>query len=295
MTLSVSSPGYSNITLSDERVIKLLSEDKSGALYMGPWDKLRDRFRPEKKADVLAALWDFMHPQDAPAMAGASEQVATYNRASEAFNRLASLCETKVTPRRTVLVDGVTVQVTFSLGEQKVALYQFTAAPSFSGSGGPDLRVADLTGADFGESDLSRADLSWADLSGAHLSGANLAEAILAGADLTVATLTGATLTGADLRWADLSWANLTGADLSKARLSGTDLRRTNLMKANLLGAEMTDAIIRTRYSSYANENFGSEYAQVPNFAGAIMPDGTTFSGIFVGNLVSSAPYDGDV
>lgn len=52
-------------TLSESRIERMLNSDnKKDAIYMGLWDKFKDFFRSEKKADVLSNLYDLLHPVD---------------------------------------------------------------------------------------------------------------------------------------------------------------------------------------------------------------------------------------
>ncbi|EIS4367429.1 type III secretion system effector SopD2 [Salmonella enterica] len=43
------------------RISRLLSSDKKEALYMGPWDRLKEYFRTHKKEEALKVLYELIH------------------------------------------------------------------------------------------------------------------------------------------------------------------------------------------------------------------------------------------
>ena len=110
--------------------------------------------------------------------------------------------------------------------------------------------------------DMSGAGLPGASLVRANLSGAILGGANLRGSDMQGANLRKASLCEADLRGADLGGSNLGMADLRLARMENANLRLVNLCRANLTGARLAGACL-----------------EQADLAGAIMPDGTLFSG----------------
>lgn len=65
MSISVLMPNSSSLYEIDEtRVERLLSGDKKYATYMGLWDRFKDYFRSEKKAEAIERLYDFIHSDD---------------------------------------------------------------------------------------------------------------------------------------------------------------------------------------------------------------------------------------
>ncbi|HLO47139.1 MAG TPA: pentapeptide repeat-containing protein, partial [Kamptonema sp.] len=127
---------------------------------------------------------------------------------------------------------------------------------------GVNLENANLIGANLREANFRNAKLDGvrlviANLSGADLSGVSLRKAKLVGAILNDVQLNNADLSRADLSDAQLRNAQLVGAILKEANLSGADLSGTNLLGANLEAVNFSDV----------------------NLTGAIMPDGTIFSG----------------
>ncbi|MFP2429118.1 hypothetical protein ACLEVL_25040, partial [Enterobacter ludwigii] len=63
---------------------------------MGVWDKIRDLFRPDKKAAALRELWETMYPVNHDVAASGDQvidAVTTFNRSVAAFERLAAMCD----------------------------------------------------------------------------------------------------------------------------------------------------------------------------------------------------------
>ena len=127
---------------------------------------------------------------------------------------------------------------------------------------GVNLQNANLIGANLREADLRNAKLD-----GVRLVIANLSEADLSGASLRKAKLVGAILNDVQLNKADLSRADLSDAQLRNGQLVGAILKEANLSGADLTGANLTGADLET-----------VNFSEV-NLMGAIMPDGTIFSG----------------
>ncbi|MDF0556053.1 pentapeptide repeat-containing protein [Kamptonema sp. UHCC 0994] len=127
---------------------------------------------------------------------------------------------------------------------------------------GVNLQNANLIGAN-----LQDADLRNAKLDGVRLVIANLSEADLSGASLRKAKLVGAILNDVQLNHADLSRADLSDVQLMNGQLVGAILKEANLSGADLSGANLQGANLEA-------VNFSDV-----NLTGAIMPDGTIFSG----------------
>lgn len=117
-------------------------------------------------------------------------------------------------------------------------------------------------------------------LRGKNLTGAQLDAQNLSKADFTGTKLRAASLRNANLRNAVLENADLSLADLHCARLRGADLTGANLWLAYLHGADLRDA----RLNEEALESAFS-------LRGAIMPDGSRYSGRFAlpGDLEAAA------
>ncbi len=52
------------MNLNDTQIHRLWNSTREEATALKFWDRFCDLFRPEKKADVLAAAWDFIHMED---------------------------------------------------------------------------------------------------------------------------------------------------------------------------------------------------------------------------------------
>jgi superfamily I DNA and RNA helicase len=128
---------------------------------------------------------------------------------------------------------------------------------------GVNLQNANLIGANLREADLRNAKLD-----GVRLVIANLSEADLSGASLRKAKLVGAILNDVQLNHADLSRADLSDVQLRNGQLVGAILKEANLSGADLSGANLLGANLEA-------VNFSDV-----NLMGAIMPDGTIFSGL---------------
>ncbi|MFP2429114.1 hypothetical protein ACLEVL_25010, partial [Enterobacter ludwigii] len=64
MTTSFSTinTGTHSLNLSADRATGFIEGNETKALHMGVWDKIRDLFRPDKKAAALRELWETMYP-----------------------------------------------------------------------------------------------------------------------------------------------------------------------------------------------------------------------------------------
>lgn len=113
--------------------------------------------------------------------------------------------------------------------------------------------------------DFRGADMSDLELSGSQLSGANFGIAKKAAKSAGIISIPG--------QKTNLSGANLSNAALVSAEFKGANLQKANLSGANVLNANFTDADL-----TGANID-GLEHGQYAVFCGAIMPDGTQFTG----------------
>lgn len=62
MSLSIQSANFNYpLEINESRIGRLLSSDKNYATYMGIWDRIKDFFRPQKKAEVLEQTYTLIH------------------------------------------------------------------------------------------------------------------------------------------------------------------------------------------------------------------------------------------
>lgn len=268
------------LELSRTRAEHLLSGNKARALHMGLLDKFRDLSRPEKKTEVLTALYDLMYPPEASgAEHGAAiplPETHAFLRCLYAFTKLRTLADPvhenafnlhiRPDPQYKVGIEfciynepvgtrwlpdeqlrNVLRKTQPEDAEFKQAINQLRAAMHGVAVSGinlynTDLSRADLFQADLSYANLSLADLSWADLTNADLSNANLSDANLNQTKLSRANLCHANLERADLTNADLGYAKLRFANLRDADLRWADLRDTDLRWVDLRDADLRDA-----------------------------------------------------
>lgn len=253
-------------TLNDSRVKRMMSGNHDTAVHMGLWDRFKDWFRIEKKAEALENLYKLLYPTpedtEVSGLPGAvdNNEGKKYTSSLYAFRKLKALISDQSVSKSvnwTISLDvNNCLKTTFHFGNvviehQAIQLSSTGERPDLRGA---DLRGANLSGAsllgaclygaDLRDANLHGADLRGADLHGANLIRANLNGANLSGADLRDASLYGADLRGADLCDADLRGADLSFADLHNARLYGANLRNTNLHCVRLHGADLSYAIV---------------------------------------------------
>ncbi|MEM9771182.1 MAG: pentapeptide repeat-containing protein [Cyanobacteria bacterium P01_D01_bin.73] len=123
-----------------------------------------------------------------------------------------------------------------------------------------DLRYRNLEGVDLEGVNLKRANLY----------GANLQRTNLAGADLREANLGATDLRGANLAKADLRRTSFEGAKMNAVNLESADLRQANFYLTDLTGARLVEANLQ-------GARWREIQAELAEFCGATMPDGTTF------------------
>ncbi|EJB0947082.1 pentapeptide repeat-containing protein [Escherichia fergusonii] len=233
-------------TLNDSRVKRMMSGNHDTAVHMGLWDRFKDWFRIEKKAEALENLYKLLYPTpedtEVSGLPGAvdNNEGKKYTSSLYAFRKLKALISDQSVSKSvnwTISLDvNNCLKTTFHFGNMVI---EHQAIQLSSTGERPDLRGADLRGAN-----LSGASLSGASLSGASLRGTNLSFARLHGADLRDASLYSTDLRSADLCDADLRSADLSFADLHNARLHGANLRNTNMHCVRLYGADLSFAIV---------------------------------------------------
>lgn len=233
-------------TLNDSRVKRMMSGNHDTAVHMGLWDRFKDWFRIEKKAEALENLYKLLYPTpedtEVSGLPGAvdNNEGKKYTSSLYAFRKLKALISDQSVSKSvnwTISLDvNNCLKTTFHFGNMVI---EHQAIQLSSTGERPDLRGADLRGAN-----LSGASLLGASLSGASLRGTNLSFARLHGADLRDASLYSTDLRSADLCDADLRSADLSFADLHNARLHGANLRNTNMHCVRLYGADLSFAIV---------------------------------------------------
>lgn len=252
-------------TLNDSRVKRMMSGNHDTAVHMGLWDRFKDWFRIEKKAEALENLYKLLYPTpedtEVSGLPGAvdNNEGKKYTSSLYAFRKLKALISDQSVSKYvnwTISLDvNNCLKTTFHFGN---VVIEHQAIQLSSTGERPDLRGADLRGANLSGASLLGACLYGADLRDANLHGADLRGADLHGANLIRANLNGANLSGADLCGASLSSASLIrsslrGANLSFARLHGADLRDASLYGADLRGADLCDADLRGADLSFAD------------------------------------------
>ena len=241
-------------TLNDSRVKRMMSGNHDTAVHMGLWDRFKDWFRIEKKAEALENLYKLLYPTpedtEVSGLPGAvdNNEGKKYTSSLYAFRKLKALISDQSVSKSvnwTISLDvNNCLKTTFHFGNmviehQAIQLSSTGERPDLRGA---DLRGANLSGASLLGACLYGADLRDANLHGADLRGADLHGANLSGADLCGASLSGASLSGASLRGTNLSFARLHGADLRDASLYSTDLRSADLCDADLRSADLSFA-----------------------------------------------------
>lgn len=265
LTLNVNHGQHiSACTLNDSRVKRMMSGNHDTAVHMGLWDRFKDWFRIEKKAEALENLYKLLYPTpedtEVSGLPGAvdNNEGKKYTSSLYAFRKLKALISDQSVSKSvnwTISLDvNNCLKTTFHFGNVVIEhqAIQLSSTGERPDLGGADLRGANLSGAsllgaclygaDLRDANLHGADLRGADLHGANLIRANLNGANLSGADLCGASLSGASLSGASLRGTNLSFARLHGADLRDASLYSTDLRSADLCDADLRSADLSFA-----------------------------------------------------
>lgn len=142
------------------------------------------------------------------------------------------------------------------------------------------LMNVEMQGAHANNAIFAHADLAGAELDGADLNSASFSEAWMSGASMTEANLTLADFWKAELGGAILARANLRNSVLRKANLIGADLSYADLTDASLEGA-IIDRVILRGATLLNTKGTGIKLKQAWSLRGAIMPDGSRYSGQF--------------
>lgn len=231
--------------------------NKDDEISLGFWDRFGDLFHPEKKADVLAAVWDFMYTADAAdndlilLPEDKENKIRAFLRLKELSDKPESfITELNMTEKGQT---GCTLRIDFRIKNEPVG----NTEHSFANSDKMKTRTGDnqlinndndnnnklirqiLESAVRNGIDLHDISLENASLAGPRLEHARLRNARLAHISLVQAILYQADLQGADLRYADLQGADLRYADMRRADLGGVN----NLHGPQLTFARMKEAM----------------------------------------------------
>lgn len=87
------------LELSTDRIEKMIVGNKEDALYMGLWDRFKDFFRYEKKADALQEMYDLIHDHH-------TENQSPFLSSIVAFERIKSLAHEEFQPLFNIEVDN---------------------------------------------------------------------------------------------------------------------------------------------------------------------------------------------
>ncbi|KAB3084385.1 hypothetical protein F9222_25340 [Escherichia coli] len=233
--------------------------NKDDEISLGFWDRFCDLFRPEKKADVLAAVWDFMYTADAadndPILLPENKEkkIRAFLRLKELSDKPESfITELNMTEKGQA---GCTLRIDFRIKNEPIGNteHSFTNSDKMKTRTGDNqlinnnndnnnkliqqiLESAVRNGIDLHDISLENVSLAGPSLEHARLRNARLAHISLVQAVLYQADLRHADLRNADLRNADLRHADLRNADLRHADLQGADLRYADLRRADLGG-----------------------------------------------------------
>ncbi len=183
-------------TLNDSRVKRMMSGNHDTAVHMGLWDRFKDWFRIEKKAEALENLYKLLYPTpedtEVSGLPGAvdNNEGKKYTSSLYAFRKLKALISDQSVSKSvnwTISLDvNNCLKTTFHFGN---VVIEHQAIQLSSTGERPDLRGADLRGANLSGASLLGACLYGADLRDANLHGADLRGADLHGPTLSVPTL----------------------------------------------------------------------------------------------------------
>ncbi|KAB3084724.1 hypothetical protein F9222_24920 [Escherichia coli] len=233
------------MSLSKSRIIRLCYTNKEEAISVGFWDRFCDLFRPEKKARVLAAVWDFIHAADN----NVSGKMGTLlpENAIKTFLLLKDLSDKP---------DAFVAELKMITQEQ--GRYYLLANFRINNNMLCHVPFSFTNEAEMGNwirsntfirtekcndnNELTKQILEIAVQNGINLRKINLEKAILRQINLISAKLPNANLRNADLRYNDLRSANLQDADLQDADLRDADLRDADLQNADLRNADLRGA-----------------------------------------------------
>ncbi|KAB3086143.1 hypothetical protein F9222_22860 [Escherichia coli] len=232
------------MSLSDARIKRLCnSTNKEDAISVGFWDRFCDLFRPEKKANVLEAVWNLIHSAD--------------NNAPENEETLPpKKAETFLPEKAKTIPLDKTINVFLRLKRLSNKPDTFVTELEITKQGQDqyDLRAVfkinnEIVGDKTHRFEKPNTMKSWIgnnqfirnenkDSDNNELTQQILKSAIENNIDLHNISLTGVDLTGANLTGANLTKTNLMKANLEKVVLTKT----TNLTKTELAAAKMSKA-----------------------------------------------------
>ncbi|HAJ7145491.1 TPA: hypothetical protein HNO27_24585 [Escherichia coli] len=232
--------------------------NKDDEISLGFWDRFCDLFRLEKKADALAAVWDFRYTADA----ADNDSILLPENKENKIRALLRLKELSDKPESFITElnmtekgpAGCTLRIDFKIKNEPVGNteHSFTNSDTMKTRNGDNqlinnndnnnklirqiLESAVRNGIDLHDISLENISLAGPRLEHARLRNARLAHISLVQAVLYHADLRHADLRHADLRYADLRHADLRHADLRHADLRHADLRYADLRRADLGG-----------------------------------------------------------
>lgn len=79
MPVSLNFGDHQNYQINESRVTRMMSSDQKEATHMGLWDKFKDIFRTEKKADALNELYNCIHGEKGLTKLGAFEKLKSFS------------------------------------------------------------------------------------------------------------------------------------------------------------------------------------------------------------------------
>lgn len=120
MSISIKIPHSDSLyQISETRTERLLSGDKKQATYMGLWDKFKDYFRSEKKAEVMERLYDFIHSTDDSAIHEGPKDYTSFSKEITSFLLLKSLA-TEQHKSDFLVVSNPDKGIDFHIGSEKI-------------------------------------------------------------------------------------------------------------------------------------------------------------------------------
>ncbi len=224
------------------------STNKDDEISLEFWGRFCGLFHPEKKDDVLTAVWDFMYAADNGPILLLEHKIKAFLRLKELSDKPESfITELNMAEKgQTTCV----LRVDFRIKNEPVGNTEYNITNSdkmktttgdnqFIKNNNNELIRKILESAVRNGIDLHDIGLENASLAGSRLESARLRNARLAHISLVLAVLYQADMQGVDLRHADLRHADLRHADLRYADLRHADLRYADLRYADLRYADL--------------------------------------------------------
>lgn len=119
MPVTLSFGNHHNYPVNESRLGHLLSANKEKAIHMGPWDKLQDHFREEKKDHALEALYSIIHGHAHSEPGEMSVDVEGINKIY-AFKRLQGLACPAQQDLFKIKMDAAQTQFLFMVGDTEI-------------------------------------------------------------------------------------------------------------------------------------------------------------------------------